>query len=201
VALNVRGEEAKASEPNKPAAEAPVILIDTATGKAVHGFSLARNELVAVPYNHTPFAMFTPDSRQLLAVDAGGKIRLWQAETGKPVATLAHEGRRPDVSAVASRPTERLVYVGRYDGRVEVWCHAGQLLKSYSSGVSGLDQLIVSSDGEWLMTTGTRTAKLPRRVSWRAARPCHSCATTNQGAPSSLIWNERNSGRSEADHR
>jgi hypothetical protein len=77
VALNVRGEEAKASEPNKPAAEAPVILIDTAMGKAVHGFSLARKELVAVPYNHTPFAMFTPDSRQLLAVDAGGN----QAET------------------------------------------------------------------------------------------------------------------------
>jgi hypothetical protein len=81
VALNVRGEEAKASEPNKTAAEAPVILIDTATGKAVHGFSLARKELVAVPDNHMPFAMFTPDSRQLLAVDAGGKIRLWQAET------------------------------------------------------------------------------------------------------------------------
>jgi hypothetical protein len=56
VALNVRGEEAKASEPNKPAAEAPVILIDTATGKAVHGFSLARNELVGARC-HEPFSI------------------------------------------------------------------------------------------------------------------------------------------------
>ncbi|HJT77195.1 MAG TPA: protein kinase, partial [Gemmataceae bacterium] len=88
---------------------------------AGHGLSLERR---LYHEGWVTAVAFSPDGRLALtgsasALEKGrGEARLWEATTGKPVATLRHEG---GVTAVAFSPDGRLALTGSEDKTARLW--------------------------------------------------------------------------------
>ena len=62
---------------------------------------------------------FSPDGRQVLTGSSDNTARLWEAATGKPLATLS--GHAGPVRAVAFSPDGRQMLTGSFDSTARLW--------------------------------------------------------------------------------
>ncbi len=102
---------------------------------------------------------FSPDGKWLASAEMGGAARLWDVESGQPVAALARPESQPAPSggflwSVAFSPDGRLLAGGSSDGLMVLWDLSAQparslVLAGHARAVTGL---AFSPDGRRLAT-------------------------------------------------
>ncbi len=125
-----------------------------------HGGRLARallseeEDLFAYPRGH-----FSPDGKTLLTVSGDRFPKLWDAATGRPIATLEHS--KGSMTAVFS-PDGGLVATESSDNIVRLWdARTGRMKQLLNGHSSTVYDLAFSPDGETLATGSfDRTARL-----------------------------------------
>ena len=97
-----------------------VYLRDAASGEALATLNSDTNQ---VNYDRT--VVFSPSSKQILSYGIG-PIKTWDAESGKPLATLQHNS---DVSVIAFSPDGKLLAAACEDETFWLWdAHTGEAL-------------------------------------------------------------------------
>lgn len=106
-----------------------------------------------------PRAYFSPDGKTLLTISGDRFPKLWDAATGRPVATLEHG--KGTLTGVFS-PDSSLVATESSDDVVRLWdARTGRLARLLGGHTSTVYDLAFSPDGETLATGSLdRTAKL-----------------------------------------
>ena len=92
-------------------------LVDTGT--------LGRRAVLAGSGTARFFTQFSPDGRYILAGGVGGWVRVWSAETGRPVARV-FAGNTDVVLWAAMSPDGRLLAAGSYDGTLGLFDFASR---------------------------------------------------------------------------
>ncbi len=92
---------------------------------------------------------FSPDGQSLVSGGQGGKVRLWDAATGRPVAVW--EGHTNSVSAVAFSPDGKTIATGGGDGKIRLWDAVTRRQISVLSGFTNdIAFVAFSPNGRWL---------------------------------------------------
>jgi WD40 repeat protein len=96
---------------------------------------------------------FSPDGRLLVTGDDAGEVRLWEAESLRPLARLGRIGAR--LKSVAFSPDGRLVASAGVDRSVSLWDVAGRrLVTTVGSHQAPVLSLAFSPDGRRLAAGG-----------------------------------------------
>ncbi len=113
----------------------------------------------------------SPDGRFIVSGSADRTVKVWEAETGRPLRSL--EGHTDGVAAVAVSPDGRFIVSGSADRTVKVWeAETGRLLRSLEGHTGGVAAVAVSPDGRFIVSgSWDRTLKV-----WEAetGRPLRS---------------------------
>ena len=87
--------------------------------------TLRRRAVLADSETARFFAQFSPDGRYILAGGIGGWVRVWSAETGRPVASV-FAGNTEAVLWAAMSPDGRMLATGSYDGTLGLFDFASR---------------------------------------------------------------------------
>ncbi len=109
-----------------------------------------RHTLSANPGMHT--SALSRDGRRVATGGADRVAKLWDADTGRLVATLA--GHRGPVSMMAFDPSSQRLATACGDGAVRIYGPDGALLASYEGHAADVYELSWSPDGRWLASGG-----------------------------------------------
>ncbi len=94
---------------------------------------------------------FSPEDHLIVAGGDDKKLRLWDWQTGRPVAVL--EGHTAEVLSVSFSPDGRLVASGARDNTVRVWdIAAGRLLKTFEGHSGAVTAAAFSPDGSQVLS-------------------------------------------------
>jgi WD40 repeat protein len=117
-------------------------------------------------------AVFTADGARVLTASADRTARLWDAQTGAPVLTLAGHGDQ--VYAASESPDGKLVATASFDGTARLWdAHTGAPLHTLAHGArvnvarfdSGSQRVLTASNDKtvalWDAASGERLRSLP----------------------------------------
>ena len=152
---------------------------------------------------------FSPDGRILAVADEEGGTHLWNAATGRQLATLAGAGGGTAVDSVAFSPDGKILAAGDDAGTTYLWNPAsGQLLTTLRDPgrQASVDSVAFSPDGKtlavgdadggtylWNTATRVRTASLPRfpdgGVAAVAFSPDGKTLAIGQSDGSTYLWN------------
>jgi WD40 repeat protein len=103
---------------------------------------------------------FSPDGKLVLTGSTDNTARLWEAATGKPVATLS--GHTGSVFAAAFSPDGKLVLTGSDDNTARLWEAAtGKPVATLSGHTGSVRAVAFSPDGKLVLTgSEDKTARL-----------------------------------------
>jgi RNA polymerase sigma-70 factor (ECF subfamily) len=120
-----------------------VSLWNVETGKLNH--TLERGQYVNK-------AVFSPNGKLVAGGGGGGDVDLWDAETGKPIASL--RGLGEGTWSVAFSPDGKTLAAGGHDGKVRLWDLAsGKITEPREMHDSAVYDLAFSPDGKTLAST------------------------------------------------
>ena len=138
-------------------------LWDAASGKLIASFDLgpAWSGMDFLEADR-PALHFSPDSARILAASAGHSAKLWDAATGKLIASFAHQDEV--FQAEFSRDGARILTASK-DKTAKLWDTAsGKLISSFDHP-DGLYHAAFGPDGARILTASGDTAKLWNAVS------------------------------------
>jgi len=114
-------------------------VIDAASGALRHSLS-------SHPGLHT--IAISPDGRRIATGGADRVAKLWEADTGRLIATLA--GHRGPISTLAFDPGGARLATACGDGAVRIYGPDGALVATYEGHAADVYELAWSPDGRWL---------------------------------------------------
>lgn len=116
---------------------------------AVHDLTDHTKEIYTLKWSPTGPGSANPNLPLLLATASfDHTVKLWDAETGRAVHTLARHTE--SVYSVAFSPSGKLVATGSFDQRLHVWSvDSGELVRTYK-GSSGIYEVCWNKDGDRL---------------------------------------------------
>jgi WD40 repeat protein len=136
----------------------------------------------AAAADHVIAAAFSPDGRHLAAAAVSGPVTVFDAATGKPVATLAGHGF--GTTAVAWKPTGELVATAGQDGKVRVWDAAlWQERAALDGGAAWVERLAFTADGALLASAAGKTVRV-----WNAAGDLAREFAGHKSTVTDLAW-------------
>ncbi len=102
---------------------------------------------------------FGPDGKTLLTADRNGGIFLWEADTGREVASL--RGHTGEITSVSWRADSKIVATSGADGTVRLWeAEEGKQVKSWTAHAGGTTSVSFASDGRLLTVGRDKVVKL-----------------------------------------
>jgi WD40 repeat protein len=120
-----------------------VTLWNVETGKLNH--TLERGQYVNK-------AVFSPNGKMVAGGGGGGEVDLWDAETGKPIASL--RGLGEGMWSMAFSPDGKTLAAGGHDGKVRLWdVESGKLKQTRDGHDSAVYDVVFSPDGKTLAST------------------------------------------------
>lgn len=99
----------------------------------------------------------SPNGKMMATADRSGNVHLWEATTGRPVATLA--GHKAAITSVSWRGDSHLLATASDDGDVRTWQPSGAQAKQWRAG-GGVQDLAFTKDGRVVTVSRDRNAKL-----------------------------------------
>ena len=98
-----------------------------------------------------PLMAFSPDGRLMVAALQDDTVRLWEAATGKVVATLT--GHTGTARAVAFSPDGKLLLTGSNDSTARLWSAAtGEGIATLTGHTGPVNAVTISADGRLVLT-------------------------------------------------
>jgi WD40 repeat protein len=92
---------------------------------------------------------FSPDGKQIVSGSGHKMIKIWDAETGKEINTLA--GHTSTVLSVAFSPDGKVIASGSHDNTIKLWNNqTGAWLKTLAGHSSAVKSVAFSPDGGWI---------------------------------------------------
>ncbi len=130
--------------------------------KVVRVYEAADNSLAFEIRKHTDWITaiaFSPDGKLLFTADRSGGMFLWEAETGREVASL--KGHSTEVTSVSWRPDSLVVATSGLDGTVRLWNpEEGKQIKSWAAHGGGATSISFAADGRLVSAGRDRIIKL-----------------------------------------
>jgi WD40 repeat protein len=133
-------------------------LLDVATGRVVARLKHRTPSVTRFsPEEATPTAVFSPDGRKIATTSGDGVARLWDARTGRSLASFSR-GEQSG-KTVAFSPNGALLATGGFDGVVRTWRVADATLVHTLRGHNRpIDSLMFSPDGTGLVVAAHGSA-------------------------------------------
>ncbi len=125
------------------------------------------------------YVAYTPDGRRLLTVSEDATVRLWNAEDGKPIATMAigETGVRPAFNRNASRMASITP-----ENKIQLWdTVAGQEIRAQLDGFNEKPTVLAfTADDQWLLSGGENG----NVMAWEYGKPSEPVSLVDmKGAP------------------
>ncbi len=104
------------------------------------------------PLRGTACVVLSPDGKTLASGGVDGRVRLWEAATGRDVSP--HVGHQDTVSGVAFLPGGKGLITGSLDGSLRWWDVTGKERSRIIAFPAGVSALVLSRDGKQVVAAG-----------------------------------------------
>lgn len=130
-----------------------ITLWDAQTGSLLRSFDNSYGEQHSI--------VFSPDGSQIVSANTWDrKIALWDVATGNHIRQFGSHDGQP-LTVIKFTPNGKFIVSGaRYTGVLKIWNTAGKLVRSINTGHEDIVDIVVTPDGNRIITAGSNLVKI-----------------------------------------